>query len=174
MEQFYISNVGDGDWKYAEQLGVQMLDMRRKVHGLEHSHTLASMTDLTNIHVFSGKVEWSKVANCSSVGHKKEVTWCSTSTHSPKHGKSSKNIFWWGKVEWSRAASIRKSVCCLKMLAGTWDAYPSISSSLKQKVRDQKWFFFVLFNTLKRWNLLVQPKSTTFLLLLLLFLHFLG
>ena len=46
-------------------------------------------------------------------------------------------------------------VCCLKMLAGTWDAYPSISRSLKQKVRDWKWFFFfygsffVLFNTLK-------------------------
>ena len=68
--------------------------------------------------------------------------------------------------EWVEAASctacISKSVCCLKMLARTWDAYLSISRSLKQKVRDQKWFFFVLFNTLKKWNLLVQPKSTTF------------
>ena len=60
---------------------------------------------------------------------------------------------------------ISKSVCYLKMLAGTWDAYPSISRSLKQKVRDWKWFFFCFFSTLKKkkkWNLLVQPKSATF------------
>ena len=44
-----------GDWKDAEQLGVQMLDMRKKVLGADHLHTLISMGDLANIYFSKGK-----------------------------------------------------------------------------------------------------------------------
>ena len=43
-----------GDWKHAEQLGVQVLDMRKKVLGAEHPHTLLSMGNLARIYEDKG------------------------------------------------------------------------------------------------------------------------
>ena len=37
-----------GDWKHAEQLGLQVLDIRTKVLGAEHPHTLISMGNLAS------------------------------------------------------------------------------------------------------------------------------
>ena len=45
-----------GDWKYAEQLGVQVLDMRKKLLGVEHPDTLISMGDLAT--TYSGQGKW--------------------------------------------------------------------------------------------------------------------
>ena len=43
-----------GDWKHAEQLGVQVLDMRKKVLGAEHPDTLISMGNLASIYSSQG------------------------------------------------------------------------------------------------------------------------
>ena len=44
-----------GDWKHAEQLGVQVLDMRKKLLGAEHPDTLTSMAGLAGIYSSQGK-----------------------------------------------------------------------------------------------------------------------
>ena len=44
-----------GDWKHAEQLEVQVLDMRKKVLGAEHPDTLKSMAKLASIYSSQGK-----------------------------------------------------------------------------------------------------------------------
>ena len=44
-----------GDWKHAEQLEIQVLDMRMKVLGAEHPHTLLSMGNLAGIYANKGK-----------------------------------------------------------------------------------------------------------------------
>ena len=51
-----------------------------------------------------GKVEWGRVASGSSLVHEEEALRWKTSSHSFKHGKSSKNILTSGKVGWGRAA----------------------------------------------------------------------
>ena len=50
---FVIEEIGD--WKHAEQLEVQVLDMRRKLLGAEHSVTLLSMVNLAKIYLKLGK-----------------------------------------------------------------------------------------------------------------------
>jgi hypothetical protein len=50
-----------GDWKHVEQLGVQMLDMRRTVLGAEHPNTLGSMGNLASI--YSSQEKWSEAEN---------------------------------------------------------------------------------------------------------------
>ena len=44
-----------GDWKHAEQLGVQMLDMRKRVLGAEHPDTLESMRNLASTYSSQGR-----------------------------------------------------------------------------------------------------------------------
>ena len=44
-----------GDWKYAEQLVVQVLDMRKELLGTEHPDTLGSMANLAIIYLDQGK-----------------------------------------------------------------------------------------------------------------------
>ena len=44
-----------GDWKHAEQLGVQVLDMRQNLLGAEHPDTLKSMADLAFTYSNQGK-----------------------------------------------------------------------------------------------------------------------
>ena len=44
-----------GDWKHAEQLGVQVLAMRKKLLGPEHPDTLKSMGNLVDIYLCQGK-----------------------------------------------------------------------------------------------------------------------
>ena len=46
-----------GDLKHAEQLEVQMLDMRKKVLGAEHPHTLSSMANLANTYADRGNLD---------------------------------------------------------------------------------------------------------------------
>ena len=50
---FVMSEIGD--WKNAEQLEVQVLDMRKKMLGVEHLHTLISMGNLARIYANQGK-----------------------------------------------------------------------------------------------------------------------
>jgi hypothetical protein len=50
---FLFSEIGD--WKYAEQLEVQVLHMRKNLLGAEHSDTLISMGNLANIYSSQGK-----------------------------------------------------------------------------------------------------------------------
>ena len=45
-----------GDWKHAEQLRNQVLDMRKKLLGAEHPHTIISMSDLANAYLSQGKL----------------------------------------------------------------------------------------------------------------------
>ena len=44
-----------GDWKHAEQLGIQVLDMRKKVLGAEHPDTVKSMANLANTYFDQGR-----------------------------------------------------------------------------------------------------------------------
>ena len=44
-----------GDWKHAEQLGVQVLDVRKKLLGAEHPDTLVSMRNLARIYSKQGR-----------------------------------------------------------------------------------------------------------------------
>ena len=45
----------NGDWSNAEQLDVQVLDMRKKLLGIEHPLTLTSMVDLANTYQEQGR-----------------------------------------------------------------------------------------------------------------------
>ena len=47
-ENFIFVLMEIGDWKHAEQLEIQVLDMRKTVLGAEHSHTLDSMLGLAS------------------------------------------------------------------------------------------------------------------------------
>ena len=49
MENLAITYSSQGKLNEAEQLGVQVLDMRKKVLGAEHLDTLGSMEDLVII-----------------------------------------------------------------------------------------------------------------------------
>ena len=49
-----------GDWKHAEQLEVQVLEMRKKVLGSEHPDTLMSMSNLSGIYANQGKLNEAK------------------------------------------------------------------------------------------------------------------
>ena len=52
----YIYVLGEiGDWRHAEQLGVQVLDMRKKLLGAEHPYTLTSMGNLASTFLNQGK-----------------------------------------------------------------------------------------------------------------------
>jgi hypothetical protein len=51
---FVISEIGD--WKHAEQLEVQVLDMRKKVLGAEHPDTLKSMANLASTYADRGNL----------------------------------------------------------------------------------------------------------------------
>ena len=48
----------NGDWKNAEQLEVQVMDIRKKVVGAEHPNTLTTMSDLANTYLAQGG--WNK------------------------------------------------------------------------------------------------------------------
>ena len=45
----------NGEWSNAEQLQVQVMDMRKKLLGAEHLHTLASMSNLTITYMNQGR-----------------------------------------------------------------------------------------------------------------------
>jgi hypothetical protein len=47
----------NGDWDNAEQLDVQVVDMRKKLLGAEHPHTLDSIAFLSRTYKESGKVK---------------------------------------------------------------------------------------------------------------------
>ena len=46
-----------GDWKHAEQLGVQVMDIRKKLLGAEHPKTITSMANLAMIYFDQGKLK---------------------------------------------------------------------------------------------------------------------
>ena len=46
-----------GDWKHAEHLGAQVLDMRKRVLGAEHPDTLRSMANLARIYSKKGNLK---------------------------------------------------------------------------------------------------------------------
>ena len=50
---FVLSEIGD--WKYAEQLGVQVLHIRKEIFGIEHPNTLSSMGNLASTYRSQGK-----------------------------------------------------------------------------------------------------------------------
>ena len=45
----------NGDWKKAEQLQAQVMDMRKKLLGAEHPHTLSSMENLAGTYCSQGR-----------------------------------------------------------------------------------------------------------------------
>ena len=70
-----------GDWKHAEQLGVQMLDMRKKLLGTEHPATFTSMGNLARTYADMGNLKEAEQLGGSGVGHEKEGAWCGSSKH---------------------------------------------------------------------------------------------
>ena len=61
------------EWKHAEQLVVQMLDMRKKVLGAEHPHTLFSMGNLAYIYSRKGKLNEAEQLNIQVLDMRKKV-----------------------------------------------------------------------------------------------------
>ena len=47
-----------GDWKHTEELEIQVLDMRKKLLGAEHPHTLLSMENL--VYTYLGQEKWNE------------------------------------------------------------------------------------------------------------------
>jgi tetratricopeptide (TPR) repeat protein len=55
-ENFIFVIRENGGWEHAEQLGVQVMDMRKKVLGAEHPDTLLSMTNLATTYADMGNL----------------------------------------------------------------------------------------------------------------------
>ena len=51
---FVIEEIGD--WKHAEQLRIQVLDMRKELLGAEHPDTLTSMKNLSCTYSHQGRI----------------------------------------------------------------------------------------------------------------------
>jgi hypothetical protein len=81
-----------GKFDEAEQLEVQVLDMRKKLLGAEHPDTLSSMGNLASTYHDQGKFDEAEQLEVQVLDMRKKATWCRTSRHSLKHGKSSKYI----------------------------------------------------------------------------------
>ena len=79
-----------GKWDEAEQLGVQVLDMSKKTFVVEHPITFLSMINLAITYLCQGK--WNEAEQLEVQMLDMSKTWCRTSRHHQKHGKSSKNI----------------------------------------------------------------------------------
>ena len=62
-----------GDWKHAEQLGVQMLDMRKKVLGEEHPRTLSSMAILARTYANMGNLNKAEQLEVQVLEKRKKV-----------------------------------------------------------------------------------------------------
>ena len=62
-----------GDWKHAEQLREQVLDMRQKLLGAEHPHTLTSMSNLALTYLYQGKLNEAVQLNVQVLDMRKKL-----------------------------------------------------------------------------------------------------
>ena len=65
--------MNQGRWNKAEQLEVQVMDMRKKLLGAEHPHTLTCMANLASIYWNQGKWNEAEQLDIQVMDMKKKV-----------------------------------------------------------------------------------------------------
>jgi hypothetical protein len=80
------------DWNTAEVLHNQMIEMRKKLLGPEHPHSLSSRGNLAS--TYSKQERWNEAEQLQlqMMDMRKKIIWSRTSRHSLKHGTFSKHL----------------------------------------------------------------------------------